>query len=236
MSIFFDGNSTSIDLGTPDVPSGTTAMTMCAFFTHVQSGDARILSKANGTTVNNHFWKIGVNTQDKFQMRVGTTTNNSVNLAGNTNIIESRQYFGAGVYTGTEMQLWLADFRTDDRQIFLDGQASQSGVVQTNSGVSATIGDNPVGDRFFLGSITDVRVYNRALSSKELQNIVIETGQDSILDGLIYRWGLNEGTDGEVATGVGAIKDLGELKFDGTPKGNLIYRDALPFAEKPLFL
>ncbi len=234
MTLFFDGVSSYVDIGNPDVPSGTGAMTMTVFFTHRENSDARILSKADGEAVNNHYWKLGVNSSSKFQMRL-TTSSGTTNLAGNTTIITDAQYFGAGVYTGSQMQIWLALAGTNDTEVFLDGQISQSGNVATNPGVPARIGDNPVGDRFFLGSIADVRIYDRALSPIELNDIALEKGQDAILDNLIYRWPLNEGSDGEAPVGPGSLKDHGESKFDGSPFGNLLYRDALPFVEKPLF-
>ncbi|MCD8313396.1 MAG: DUF1735 and LamG domain-containing protein [Bacteroidales bacterium] len=77
----------------------------------------------------------------------------------------------------------------------------------------------------FLGRIAEIRVWNRALTSSELQLGV--AGVDANSDGLVAYWKLNEG-EGHIfndATGHGYTMDWSNIYRDPDESGNLINYD-----------
>jgi hypothetical protein len=51
------------------------------------------------------------------------------------------------------------------------GSMAKTGSIATNGGVSAWVGANPDGSRFWDGVIDDVRIYDRALSAGEIATL-----------------------------------------------------------------
>lgn len=69
--------------------------------------------------------------------------------------------------------------------------------------------DDGSGPDFFDGIMEDVRIYARVLTPEEIQTIFVARGVDGIVDELVHRFILNEGSPGSLATAVGQIKDSG---------------------------
>lgn len=77
------------------------------------------------------------------------------------------------------------------------------------------------------GLLDDVRIYNRRLSAIEIQTIYATRGTDGIVDGLVLRTQLEEGTSGSSPAGAGFVKDLSNNKNDYTPTGSPVYRESV---------
>jgi hypothetical protein len=183
----FDILNNYIDLGTFDV-SGT-GITILAWFNADGFGDnndERIISKADGTATNDHWWMlstrgVGGSGTSPFRMRFrvkldGTTQTlidgndpSSSSLSdgevSEVNLQPNTWYFVAAVYDGSEMRIYIDGV--------LRAKASTSGDVSMDNTVSVWMGDNPpnVGSRPFDGIIDEVAVFNRGLSESEIQTL-----------------------------------------------------------------
>jgi hypothetical protein len=80
--------------------------------------------------------------------------------------------------------------------------ASQSGNPEV-----CDFGGNAYGEPMN-GMIDDIRIYNRVLSTNEIQTIYNLRGNDHIVSGLIFRWTFMEGASGTVISGAGTIRDV----------------------------
>jgi hypothetical protein len=86
--------------------------------------------------------------------------------------------------------------------------------------------------RFFQGRLSDVRLYNRALSTAEVETIYNCRGHDGIVDGLGFRSTFSGYASGAT---VSTVYDISEPPNDGTavngPKG---YEDVMTFRKRML--
>jgi len=76
---------------------------------------------------------------------------------------------------------------------------------------------------YWPGSIDDVRLYNRALPASEVQTIYATNGCDSIYQGIVSKWALNESGIGTAATGTGTVKDSCGNHNDLSPTNSPTY-------------
>jgi hypothetical protein len=88
--------------------------------------------------------------------------------------------------------------------------------IQSTAGQTLNIGvkvsTTPV--TFVQATIADVRLYNRALSANEISTVYACQGHDGIVSGLVGRWPLNEGIDGDTAV-LSTFYDVSEYKNNG---------------------
>ncbi|MEE9412498.1 MAG: LamG-like jellyroll fold domain-containing protein [Methylococcales bacterium] len=168
----FDGVDDYVDLGTLDVPGNQ--LTIAAWinadtFTHLRLQDARIVSKATGTSSQAHLWmlstiKSGDNTHLRFRLKTNDTT---TTLIGSANSLSTNTWIHvAAVYDGIEMRLYQNGVEV--------ASTSKTGTINQNSGVSAWIGQNPIGNKPFAGLIDDVLIHNQALSATEIMDLANE--------------------------------------------------------------
>lgn len=121
---------------------------------------ARIISKTDGTAVDDHYWAFLLNNDGDpvLRLRTGTTT---TELVGSTPVGLDEWTQLLAWYDGSEMRLYVNNVE--------DGSTSKTGNVATNSGIAAAIGNNPsgVGDRVFDGLIDQFTIWNKALNEDE---------------------------------------------------------------------
>ena len=137
----FDGFNDYIDLGPLDV-SGE-ELTLIAWFkadSFAGATDARMISKATGTAVNDHYWLLGTCSRGgairlRFRLKAGGSTTQIEASSGN--VQTGTWVLAAAVYDGGEMRLY--------KDGVLVGSTSKSGRLNTNPLVRAWIGDNPPG-------------------------------------------------------------------------------------------
>jgi hypothetical protein len=71
--------------------------------------------------------------------------------------------------------------------------------------------------RYLAGILADVRIYNRALSVNEIESVYGSLGHDGIHYGLVARYLLDEGYDGQVAGPVSStVYDTSDYQNNGT--------------------
>jgi len=101
----------------------------------------------------------------KIQFRVYNAAGNPVSLEVGPVISFGRFYTFTGTYDGAMMRVFFDG-------TYVNGIAQSTGISLTNSII--TIGDGyGVGNNPFQGSISDVRIWNRALSPDEVQDLYI---------------------------------------------------------------
>ncbi len=220
MAIEFKGDTSGhhIKLGRLDVSSGLTELTICAWvvYNSFTIGDQRIFSKATTHNEADHWFMLSGNnnTQNRFRLKTGGTVTTHFE---NTSTLHTGQLYHIGVvYTGSNII-----FYRDGQQT---GSSSKGGIIDTDASVETWIGDNPGTHRKeFDGEISDVRLYERALSAEEMQTIYALKGKDGIYRGLKHRWTLDESGEGVLATGADTVRDhIGNQA--GTPNSSPTYR------------
>ena len=98
----------------------------------------------------------------RFRLKTGTTT--STLLASSGTLAVGQWIHVAAVYNGSAMILYQ-----DGVEV---GRVAKSGVIATNATTRVAIGRNPQAYGAFDGTIDDVRVYARALSTSEVQALI----------------------------------------------------------------
>jgi hypothetical protein len=169
---FIDDNDDNVSLGNMDLPAGTSGLTLCAWVkadTFKSGADNRIISKANGSAANDHWWMLSTIDNGGVKLRFRLKTNGTTEtLIGSSQTIPTDQWVHvAAIYDGSTMRLYkngVADSAT----------ISKSGNVDTNSSIPAYIGINYNDYSPWDGWIYDVRIYDRALSASELSDIINE--------------------------------------------------------------
>lgn len=161
-ALAFDGIDDSVELGNLDV-TGADGITLALWMRpDALNGDERVLSKAEGTQEQDHYWMISLNSGTQLRFRLKTSTGTSTLVTSQSVLTVGEWYHVTCTYDNVGMR------------IYGNGEllASQpkTGVVATNPTVGAAIGNQPpgAGDKHFAGRIDDVRLYRRALLPAEI--------------------------------------------------------------------
>ena len=214
MSLQFDGVGDAIDLGAFDVSAGKDELTLMCWIKPDGTGDDRLISKANGTSVAAHWWSLHLPSLTlSIRLKTGAGTTTEVQ-GGSFTLMEWAH--AAMIYDGATMKLYKNAGEV--------ASAGKTGNVSQDAGVNVRLADNPVGDRFFHGFMADARIYDRALSVDELRTIIgTQQDDDFVTDGLVHRWKLTDGVDG--ATALTAVDSVGGV--NGTIVGAPVHRGAI---------
>jgi hypothetical protein len=144
-------------------------------------------------------------------------------------------YDGSSTTTGTTYFVCAVNkYNETASQLYVNGTyvgaitvagwtGSSSNTTAANFGIGGR-GDN--GSNPFDGTIDDVRVYSRALSAAEINNLYYARGRDNILYLLAHRYPMNEGSAGTTASGTNATKDKCQ-GFNGTPTNSPVYASSI---------
>jgi len=152
-SLTFNGtNSVAIPISTPI--SAQQTKTMWAYITAPVSGNQYLLDEGAG---NNNCISV-------YNYHVRTITNASYILDSNTTVTTNKWYFIATSFDGTKLNLYIDG--TLDKSISTTGQTPASPVTLGNFGGG--------GAYRLTGSLNDVRIYNRALTSSEIHRLYAE--------------------------------------------------------------
>jgi len=167
-SVQFDGINDYVDLGGIDI--GDSAMTIATWVfadrhDHLSGHDARIISKADGTATNDHWWMLGTRwhneaTRLRFRLQTDGTPGTRGMTAGDVPV--GQWVFAVVTYDGAHMRIY--------QDGILVGTRGQNGDIEEDSDVSAWIGGNPSGvtDRPWCGRIDEVAIYDYALSPGQI--------------------------------------------------------------------
>ena len=109
---------------------------------------------------------IKVDTTTRLRFRLKTDGTATTLIASTGDLSENLWVHVAAVYDGSAMRLYLNGVEV--------GSSSKSGLITTDSSVPVWIGGSPSGatDRPWDGRIADVRIYERALTAEEIQQLI----------------------------------------------------------------
>ena len=171
--LLFDGlGGERVSLGGLDIPSG--AMTITCWFKannlDTPGQDPRMVSKADGGGNNDHWWmfspsRIGSDKFLRFRLKTNDGQQTSEIKAGSFEVGE--WIHGAIWWDGTDMKIYKNGAEV--------GALSKGGTsVALDPAVQGAIGNQPIGaeNRPFDGIIDDVRIYTKALTVEELEQVM----------------------------------------------------------------
>jgi hypothetical protein len=179
----FDGIDDYVDVGPllDLAPGGNLgeALTLAGWvysqqLNNCRANDCRIISNAIGTAEQDHAWmlstiKVGNQTRLRFRLRTfdGNGTTTSTLIASSGDLTEEELFHAAATYDGTTMRLYKNGVEV--------GAQAKAGRSVADIG-EVWIGGNPnvATSRPWKGLISDVRVYNKALTNEELYSVIDE--------------------------------------------------------------
>jgi hypothetical protein len=163
-AVELDGMDDYIDIGTIDIESNE-GLTIALWKKpdDFDIPDARLISKANGTTEETHFWMLSTINQSalRFRLKAGGATTTLHSTGGQLNAEEWNHI--AATYNGAFMAAYKNGVEI--------ANAKKTGIIDMAPTVPAAIGNQPngFGSRPFDGMIDDVVIFGRALPEKEIK-------------------------------------------------------------------
>ncbi|MEM7166617.1 MAG: Ig-like domain-containing protein [Planctomycetota bacterium] len=167
-SICFDGVNDYVDVGPMDVAGNAVSFTAWIHPLSFNIGDGRIISKADDVPDSGHTYmistlQVGDDYYLRGRLRTGATTKLLIATSGPVDL--NAWCHVALTYNGNTLRLY--------KDGELVGSTPVTGTIPTQSGIQTAIGNQPqnAGERPFHGYIDDVRIYGRALSLLEINNL-----------------------------------------------------------------
>jgi hypothetical protein len=159
----------------------------------------------------------GTSTVSRFAMQAFPT--GTCNILAKSTDAEGSQTTTAPAATVSAGPLYhiagVVDFTAKTERLYVNGALVASGnalgfganTTPATDSKSASLNSEDDGSTAFSNcTMSDVRLYNRALSAGEIATIYITCGTDGIMNGLVRQWMLNED-----APGVAAVSNLVDL-------------------------
>ena len=155
----FDGQSGVVEVPASPSLDSLTTVTMTAWIRHTTSGGWRsIVDKRDNS---NDGFDLYINNQSRLFIRINDTT-----LSGSLTVADGNWHHVAGVYDGSTMRLYVDGVADGTRNI---------GAVSLSTTAPLLLGENYArGNSFYAGTLDDVRVYSRALTAVEIDDLVQE--------------------------------------------------------------
>jgi len=171
--LLFDGQGGErVSLGNLDIKSGAMSITCWLNASNLDTpgNDPRMVSKADGGDNNDHWWmlsssRISGNKFLRFRLKTTDGQDTSELKAGS---LEVNEWIHAVCWwDGTNMRIYK-------NGVEVGSLPKAGGSVATDPSVQAAIGNQPIGaeNRPFEGIIDDVRIYTRALSVEDIQEVM----------------------------------------------------------------
>ena len=159
----YDDGDDRIDVNGFDVYSDELTLSSWINMESSAQDDARIISKADGTDTEDHWWKLGTISNNggiRLRMRLKTEAGPEELRADGGDNLDTKigqWVFAAAVYDGPLMRTYQDGNQTDTE--------SQTGTISVDNSIDIGIGNQPGGGRTFDGTLDEVRVLRKARSS-----------------------------------------------------------------------
>jgi len=154
-ALSFNGTSARVTVNDSNSLDLTTRMTLEAWLFPTAVGGWRDVIYKGTDDI---YYLMG--SSDNSTPAIGGTFSPSA-LRGSSNLPLNAWTHLAGTYDGTTMRLYVNGVQVSSR--------AQTGPIQTST-AALTMGGDPLYGQYFAGRIDEVRIYNRALSSAEIQS------------------------------------------------------------------
>lgn len=173
----FDGVNGRIDLGNLDVATGDITLTAWIKADTFNTVDPSVIAKADGIAEANYYWTLRFPSaagaqpiQSRIKASGTTDTNNSTGTVPTGDWVHVAITYDQSA-TGSEISYYINGALDST-----DPHTLGAGAMDNNASVPVAIGNIPTaagGERPFDGLIDEVRVYDRALSATEIQEIYL---------------------------------------------------------------
>jgi hypothetical protein len=175
-ALVFDGVNDAVSAGSFDVAgTGITITAWIRLDPSFLDNDMRVLSKATGSSEQNHYWMLSLTTvgaDRRLRFRLKTAGSTTTLIASSGNLALDTWLHAAAVYDGSTMRLYL-----DGVEV---GTAAKSGSIDA-AVAGVMVGANPP-DAYapFKGWIDDVRIYNTGLDAAAVQAVMNDAAVPSL--------------------------------------------------------
>lgn len=170
-AVQLDGSNDHVYVGSMDIAGSELTLSAWVYAESfdTRGRDNRILSKAVGSGEQDHYWMISTVessgfTRMRFRLKTGNPGTTTTLIADSGSIDTHEWVHVAATYDGTAMKLY--------QNGILVGSTPASGDITQAPSVPLRIGINPGDYRGWDGAIDDVRIYNRALTTEELDDVM----------------------------------------------------------------
>jgi hypothetical protein len=235
MALDLDGIDDLVELGKFDVVG---QITLAAWIMpdDFEINDARIITKANEWSGDNHWWMVSTISETSLRFRLKTDEGPTTATLVSDPVLEAGVFAHvAATWDGSMMRIYKDG-------VEVASQEKGGTAVAVDPDISAAIGSQPsdafASDpshvvKFFDGLIDDVRIYDRALSETEIRYLAGErpTPVDPGTDGLMAYYALDgdpndssgNGNDGTIHNSeTGGLGDGGSVWVDDPERGIVI--------------
>ena len=162
--VSFDGVNDYISLPAINASGSGLTVAMWVRTSSFQPSDQQFLSKATGTSEQQHDWMLGLSSGRRLRFRLRSNAVTSTLTANSGDLPQNTWYHATATYDGTRMRLYVNGVEV--------GSTSKSGAVAMNPNVPVNLGRNSGGGRYMKGVLDDVRIYNRALTPAEIKTVM----------------------------------------------------------------
>ena len=158
-----DGDGDYVNCGTDDIGHIDTAITVAAWIR------TDSLSSSDMVAGKGYAWRLYGSSNNNLRFQISDTTPSGSNATGSTDVNDGQWHHVAGTYDGASYCLYVDGV--------LDGSMDASGAINTWDGYFFCIGahykkgDDRDPRRFFDGLIDDVRIYDKALSGRDIRQL-----------------------------------------------------------------
>ncbi|MEM8886896.1 MAG: LamG-like jellyroll fold domain-containing protein [Bacteroidota bacterium] len=162
----FDGESGRIDIPSLDLEGESMSISCWINLADLSQLEGRILSKAKSIQGDDHYWMLSQNGGSAMRFRLKTDQGGTATLISPTGELAAESwYFVTAVYDGSEMRLYKDAVKI--------ASLAKTGSISQDSTVGVAIGNQPsgAGERPFKGLIDDVRIYSKALTEQEIEEL-----------------------------------------------------------------
>lgn len=132
------------------------------------------------------------NADDCLRMRRSTNGTTAINCVGVTPLVVGRRYHVGAIWDTSAMRVMVNGA--------VDGTVATTGATFSST-QAFKIGIRGDLAKAFNGLITDVRIYNRALSPDAVAAVYYGKGHDGIVTGGVGRWRMDDNAPGVIASG-----------------------------------
>ena len=170
-------------------------------------------------------YELGVGADDKAYFRVANSTGYLPTAFSDNTLDLDKWYNLVGVYNGTHIQIYIDGIARDSTPPGLSGSVLDSDYLLMIGGLDGTILLN--------GSITDVRIYDRALSADEIDTLYHsyrpKASSGSLQKGLVLDMPLNSKYTKDETVGSEILTDRTPYSNDGQNYGATVGSDYTSF-------
>jgi hypothetical protein len=202
----------------------TMPMSICCWFrlTDTPAGNFQLALCKRGSFANYYTWAFQAGFSTNIYMTGNAWDNSGTNYsAGHGNLVINTWY---------HMVLTIS---TSNLCLYFDGDEYTEidpGLPTLNNGTGAgglTFGTDAGTADQFNGQLDDIRIYSRALSLNEAITMYNSRGHDTIIDSLVGRWMMNEGSLGQAVSGANSVRDYSSNLRHGSPNNTLTYYESV---------